>query len=192
MAELVDASASETDEQSWKFESSWPHHIICIKFSHYIEYNQMKKRFLIPCVTSIMLLASCGAVSPDPSYGCDFNTPEFFLARLDSKNTKLSLYSGKTTVEDDGSIKDALFARDSYVAKNECKPTTKDYFCYSTILGSSNTGMTFVEMYVFKDGNIRIDYKEMAYKKISFYHEMDVNDACEVYDMVKEKIDNAK
>lgn len=153
----------------------------------------MERKLLIPCISSLVLLASCGATSPDPSYGCDFNTPEFFLARLDSSNTKLSLYSVKTIAEDaDGSIKAALFARDSYAAKNECTPTTKDYFCYSTILGSSNSSMTFVEMYVYKDGNIRIDYKEMAYKKISFYHEMDVNDACEVYDMVKAKIDNVE
>ena len=140
-----------------------------------------------------MMLASCGATSPDPSYGFDFNTPEFFLARLNSKNTKLSMYSVKATVEDsDGSIKDALFARDSYNAKNECTPTTKDYFCYSTILENQNSSMTFVDMYVFKDGNIRIDYKEMAYKRVSFYHEMDVNDAVEVYDMVKAKLDAVK
>lgn len=153
----------------------------------------MKSSLLIGLGISLLTLTSCEVESPDPSYGFDYNTPEFFLARLNPNSTKVSMYSIKKTIEDtDGSIRDAIFAHDSFSSKDECKPITKEYFCYSTIIEDSNSNMKFVDMYIYNDGNIRIDYKEIMYQKVSFYHEMDIDDAKELYNLVKTKIELSK
>ena len=71
----------------------------------------MKAKAICLLTVSIFAIAACNQVSPNPEYGSDYNTPEFFLARLNPASTRIRVYGLKGEIEDsDLSIRDALFS----------------------------------------------------------------------------------
>lgn len=152
----------------------------------------MKTRFLNLVGLSLLALTSCGLTPPE-SYGEDFATPEFFLARLNPEKTRLSVSGESYTVEDyDLVVRDTIFKDDDFEQIDPFKPSTKTYFSYYTDLQIDNSSPRYAEMFIYTDGKLRIDYKEAIYKKVSFYHAIEPSRAQSLYDLVKGKVEYAK
>lgn len=149
----------------------------------------MKYGKLLLIGAAMLTCTSCVAKEPDANYGMDFNTPEFFLARLDLESSVVSINSSKKTISDkNGEIRDLIFRNDDFNYIDTFKPTTKNYFKYHSRVGQTTYGPKFAEMVVYTDGNLRINYKEPMYKQVSFYFTMEAEVVNDLYIFIKDKI----
>lgn len=148
----------------------------------------MKKIMICLLGASLMTLASC-LKQPGPEYGMDFNTPEFFLARLNSEYTEVSVDCLKYTIDDkDLTIRDMIFKYDDFQEVEMSKPKSSHYLSYNTMLD----GPKYAELRIYTDGQIRINYQEPFYKKKTFYFMMDASRAEGLHDSVKSIIENSR
>ena len=151
----------------------------------------MKAKYFVLINFLILSLAGCSK-TPPLDYGIDFNTPEFFLARLNSEFTRLTVSEIDYSIEDFGlDMRAGIFAYDNFETISEWNPTTDKHLSYYTLLEATKFGDRYAEMSIYVDGNIKIDYKEPSYKKISFYSSIEASAAERFYQEVKDKINDA-
>ena len=123
----------------------------------------------------------------------DFKTPELFLkkAETDFAHCELSLQSGYENAKDyNFEIKNALMDAAPFTATKQEKSDAERYFVYSNRYYDGFVGLSapsYVKMYVYDDGFIKIDFNNIKEDKHAYFT-MDEAKAKEINNLVNVKL----